>query len=440
MKKLALLFMTALLCLGGYSASAQGKYGADSAECIKYLSYYKEYFKQRNYDEALPHWRKAFKLCPPTANQTMLIDGTTLLRRLITENSKNTIYRDELIDSLMMIHDIRAQYYGSYAVKTRNNKGLDLINYMKDDPAKLYEELKKIIEQNAVETMPQLMLFELNTACNLYNNGILVADDVINEYNNCMELLDKIQAKDPSDENLKKIRTDMESLFIASKVASCDNLIALFTPRYEANPNDKDLVSNIVRMMSSTEGCTDNDLFLNAANSLHSIEPTYSSAYFLYRLYSSRGDLENSVKFMEEAIAYPDSDSLQDAQYYYELATFCFKNGMNSKAFESALKALELDPSLSGKSYMLIGTIWGSQVCQGNEIERRAPYWVAVDYLIKAKNADETLTDEANNLIRQYSTYYPQTAEAFMYNVTDGDSYTVSCGGMRAVTTVRTQN
>ena len=125
--------------------------------------------------------------------------------------------------------------------------------------------------------------------------------------------------------------------------------------------------------------------------------------------------------------------------YQYELAAYCFKNGKNIKAIEAAQRAVELDSAVAGKSYMLIGTIWGSTVCQGDEIARRAPYWVAVDYMTKAKNADPELTEEANNHIRQYSSYYPQTAEAFMYDLTDGQSYTVSCGGMRAVTTVRTQ-
>ena len=88
---------------------------------------------------------------------------------------------------------------------------------------------------------------------------------------------------------------------------------------------------------------------------------------------------------------------------------------------------------------MLAGTIWGSQACSGNEIEKRAQYWVAVDYMTKAKNADATLAEEADSHISQYKSYYPQTAEAFMYDITDGQSYTVSCGGMRATTTVRTQ-
>ena len=86
-----------------------------------------------------------------------------------------------------------------------------------------------------------------------------------------------------------------------------------------------------------------------------------------------------------------------------------------------------------------MGLIWGSTVCKGNEIESRSPYWVAVDFMVKAKNADPALEEDANNYIRQYSAYYPRTDEAFMYDITDGNSYTVSCGGMRAVTTVRTQ-
>ena len=109
------------------------------------------------------------------------------------------------------------------------------------------------------------------------------------------------------------------------------------------------------------------------------------------------------------------------------------------KAYEAAQKAAELDPAVAGKAYMLMGTIWGSTVCGGNEVEKRAPYWVAVDFMTKAKNADPALAEEANNYIRQYANYYPAASEAFMYDVVDGQSYTVSCGGLRAVTTVRTQ-
>ena len=184
MKKSVLLFFSVIFMMTGAGiASAQGKYGADSAECIKYLSYYNEYYKQKNYDDALPNWRKAYSLCPPTANQTMLINGTSLYRRLINENRNNPVYFEALVDTLLTLHDIRAEYYPKYAVTALNNKGLDMINYVKDDPERLYKEFNEIISVNKAEVKPQILLFQLNTACELYKNGTVLAEDVINNYN-----------------------------------------------------------------------------------------------------------------------------------------------------------------------------------------------------------------------------------------------------------------
>jgi uncharacterized protein YxeA len=56
MKKITIAILTLLLSVSG-SLFAQGKYGKDSAECLKYLSYYREYYKQKAYDDALPNWR-----------------------------------------------------------------------------------------------------------------------------------------------------------------------------------------------------------------------------------------------------------------------------------------------------------------------------------------------------------------------------------------------
>ena len=441
MKKIVLLISVAAIALFSSSTvSAQGKYGPDSTECIKYLSYYTEYYKQKNYDSALPNWRKAYKYCPPTARYSLLSDGTTLIRNLIQKNANNPVYKKELVDSLMTIYDQRVQYWPKYAVSSLNNKALDMYNYVKDEPQKLYEVLTNVVETAKEKTRPNIFLFQLNTAVDLYKNGQLDPESVINVYEKGIEYLGKMTAKnDVEQRSIDKTVEDVESLFITSQVASCDNLLALFGPRVEAAPDDLALAKNVVRMMGMTEGCTDNELFLKAVTTTYNQEPSHTSAYYLYKLYAGRTDMENALKYMDEAVNYPESDNATDAAYLYELAAFCFKNGNNAKALSSAQKAVELDETLAGKAYMLMGTIWGSVVCPGNEIEQRAKYWVAVDYMNKAKAADESLAEDANNYIRQYAAYYPQTAEAFMYDVTDGQSYTVSCGGMRATTTVRTQ-
>ena len=435
------MISVAVLALAGSATlSAQGKFGPDSAECIKYLSYYTEYYKQKNYDSAIPNWRKAYQLCPPTSRYTLLQNGTTLIKRLIQQNAKNPAYRAALVDSLMTIYDQRVQYWPKYATTSLNNKASDIYNYMKKEPMKMYEGLTEIISINKAATTPNVFLFQVNTAIDLYKDGILEPETVINAYETAIAYLAEAQPKNDAEKSaVEKTVADVENLFISSQVASCENLLELFGPRYEADPQNLDLAKNIVRMMSVTEGCTDNDLFLNAVTTMYNLEPSHTSAYFLYKLYSSRSDVANAMKYMEEAISAAESDSETDANYSFELAAFCYKNGKNADAVAYAQKAIELSDALDGKAYLLMGTIWGSIVCPGNDIEQRAKYWVAVDYMNKAKNADETLAEDANNYIRQYSAYYPQTAEAFMYDVTDGQSYTVSCAGMRATTTVRTQ-
>ena len=441
MKKIVLLISIAAMALFTSSTlSAQGKFGPDSAECIKYLSYYTEYYKQKNYDSALPNWRQAYKLCPPTARYSLLSDGTTLLKKVLQQNSRNPIYKEALIDSIMKIYDERIQYWPKYETTSLNNKALDMYNFMKDEPEKLYEGLTEAVSKLGVKARANIYLFQISTAVDLYKDGKLDPEAVINAYETAVENINAMPVKnDVEKRSNEKTVSDIESLFITSQVASCDNLIALFTPRFEADPQNVDLAKNIVKMMGITEGCTDNDLFLNAVTVMHNMEPSHVSAYNLYKLYAGRADVDNAVKYMTEAIENAESDAVTDGGYQYELAAFCFKNGQTAKAYAAAQAAAELDPAMAGKAYMLMGTIWGSMPCSGNDIEQRAKYWVAVDFMNKAKANDETLAESANDLIRQYSAYYPQTAEAFMYDVTDGQSYTVSCGGLRATTTVRTQ-
>ena len=417
----------------GTIVSAQDKYGPNAEECKKYLSYYQEYYKQKNYDDALPNWRQAMKICPPTASQNMLLNGMVLLGREINK-TKDADTRKALIDSLLNLNDIRAEYYPNYAVAAMNTKGQYMTQFFKD-PKQVYDGLSTIVAANQEKTKPSLLLLQLNSAIDLFKADKLGAEEVINTYQNAIALIGKAEQT----EDVVKTKGDIEGLFITSQVASCDNLIALFTPRYEADPDNIDLVTNIVKMMGNTEGCQNNDLFLKAVTKMHANEPSAASAYYLYKLHAAQDDNTTAVKYREEAIAFGDLDTATKANYNLELAAFGLKTGMNAKAFEAARKAAELDPANQGKAYYLIGTIWGSTRCGGNEVERRANYWVAVDYLQKAKAADESLTADCNRLIGSYSVYYPQKAEAFMYDIVDGQSYSVNCGGMHATTTVRTQ-
>ena len=441
MKKVFLAAFSIAMLLSGAGLYAQdmSKYGPNADECVKYLSYYTEYYKQKNYDDATPNWRKAYELCPVSCSQNLLIHGSELVSRLIAKNAKNPIAVEGLVDTLLTLQDQRAQYYPKYAVTAMNNKASYAAKYIKNDPKRVYDIYEGVIAANGAETKASVLFNDFKVAVDLYGAGQIGTEDVLNLYQRNLGMLEAIKpASEIEGKQIADFRTNIENLFISSKVATCDDLLALFGPRYEANPNDLQLAKNIVKMLSLAEDCNDNDLYLNAVTTMYSLEPSADAAYFLYKLHAAKGNVSDAVKYLNEAIDRDDSDVKADASYNYELALYCFKNGRSAAAYEAALKVPSMDDSLAGKAYLLIGTIWGSASCGGDEIARRAPYWVACDYMNKAKAADSSLTDDANRYIGQYSKYFPQAADAFMYGVNNGDSYTVSCGGMRATTTART--
>ena len=440
MKKITLILLAAMAIFGGQKVTAQDKYGSgpNREECIKYLSYYSEYYKQKNYDSALPNWRRAYSLCPATASQNMFIHGTTLMTRLYNQ-VKDPAHKDAIVDTILTLQDQRMATYPKNRVSILNNKGQYMINYRGDQAKYIYDNVGEIVDELGTSANGGLLVNLLQSSIALYRENQLSADDVIAMYDKVMADVDGAMPKNEAEEedNLKAKAT-IESIFADSKVASCENLIAIFTPRYNADPDNLALVSNIVKLMNTADDCAANDLYLNAVTSMYRLDPSYKSAFGLYRLNAARGNVADAAKYLEEAIDSPDSDPATDAQYYYEMAAFCYKNGMRGKASEAARKAIEMDYGFAGKAYLIMGNLWASATC-GETQDKWARYWAAADYYQKARNADPSVADEAAASLSSVSRYYPEASEAFMYDLTKGQSYTVSCGGMTATTTVRVQ-
>ena len=437
MKKVATLILALVAAL---PMLAQGKYGSgqDSVDCVVNLSYYKEYLKQNDMANAISPWRKAIAVCPPSASQNMFIDGCRLMRWEFTQ-SKDAARRAEVLDSLLMLYDVRAEAYPKNAETAMNNKAIDMVNYKwkSDKPDELFAAMKKIVDRVGPKTSPMVLASYMQTGVDLYKNGLLEPESLMNTYTDIAGYIESALAENP-DGQMVGAKQDIENKLGESGVASCDNLVALFTPRYQANPDDKATLNTIVKLLGNSE-CLDSDLYLAAVEKLHGIEPSASTAYYLYKLYSSRDKNEEAAATLVDAIERCGDDVTKAADYCFELGSFYFKKQQKyAEAASAAKKAVDLNPKLAGKCYMLLGTIWASIPCGGNELERRAKYWVAVDYMSKAASADASLASEANELAGQYRRYFPQQADAFMYDVQDGNAYTAGCGGLRETTTVRT--
>ena len=189
MKKLALIFFAAMTLMG-QSAFAQKAsrfgHGKDSADCVLYLSYYQEYYKQKNYDSALPNWRKAYSVCPATASQNMFIHGTTLMTRLYNQ-TKDPAMKSAIVDTILTLQDKRMAAYPKNRVSILNNKGQHIINYRSSDAAYTYENLGAIVNELGPQANGSLQVNLLQSAIALYRENKLSADDVIATYDKVAE-------------------------------------------------------------------------------------------------------------------------------------------------------------------------------------------------------------------------------------------------------------
>lgn len=154
MKKSVLLFLTVFI---SSSLLAQKVDENLSGNCIKYLSYYREYYKQKNYDAALSNLRKVYQVCPAGTRQYIYIDGANLYRWLLDSRVYNQAQRHALVDTLVTINALRAYCYPNFAQEAYDQINNDLDIYIGNNQRIREELLKKIkdIEAYSESTAPE---------------------------------------------------------------------------------------------------------------------------------------------------------------------------------------------------------------------------------------------------------------------------------------------
>ena len=440
MKKWMLLMTAALAMFAAVNAGAQQKNrfgdGPDSTNCKLYLDYYQNYYKQNNLDAAFPNWRKALQYCPPTASQNMVgAHGSKLLTRQISKSYKDKEAMKGLVDTLLLLQDLKVQYFPKLKTSALNAKGQYMVKYRGKEKEYLNKELLAIMDELEEKTHTQILFNALESSIDLFKNGSKDAEEVLEVYEKVIDCIENAPAKDSAAlaEN-NKAKSDMEAIFAQSNVASCEDIIRIFTPKMEEDPNNISLAGNVVKLMNATDGCFTNDLYMRAVTTLHNNAPTAKTAFGLYRLNAAADNSDKAIAYLEEAISRCE-DNETAAKYNYELAVYCYQNSARAKAYAAAGKAAALGYGYTGKAYLLMGNIWKSTSCGGTEITRYGHYWAAQDFYSMARNADPSLASEISAASSGIG--YPSAADAFMYGYSNGQSITVSCGGISKSTTVR---
>ena len=403
------------------------KYGPDSAsrvECAGNLSTVDGFMKIDLIDRSIDPWKSAFNNCPE-ASLNIYIYGVKIMRHLI-ENETDNAKKEGLIDTLMMVYDNRIKYFGKEDILL-GRKGIDLLNYRPSAIEEAYGFMKKSAELSKNKAEDLTMLNFMKAASILYKKEKIDAGEVLTDYVMIVDNLSSDLNNPKKKERTQKVLDNVDNMLIATGAAECPKLIEVYTPKYEATPNDLNLLKTITNLLQQTK-CTEEKLYADAAESLYTLEPSAKAAYGLAKVFVNSEDYEKAAKYYKEAID-NETDNEAKADYYYQLGVLTStKLGQQSQARSYAYEALKLKENW-GMPYLLIGSAYAasSSSCGGNKFEKGAVFWAAVDKCMKAKSIDPSIADEANKYIAQYSKYFPVNEDAFMYGFSDGQSYTVGC-------------
>ncbi|HBI81323.1 MAG TPA: hypothetical protein DDY04_05150 [Bacteroidales bacterium] len=425
------LFAGVLLVSVSTSTIAQSylenpKYGPDveaRKECAKNMSLYQTFYQQNNYKDAYKPWQNVIKICPASSINAY-IRGVKLIK-VRYEEVADPALKASLVDSLMMIYDLRITHFDKKGV-VLGMKAEDLFALAPERYEEAFNIAREAISIEKANASPSTFFTYISLVKAMYDNKKMTADQVIELYSQVSDYIDAQIAANPSDDNAKLAKDGIDAIFAGMGVANCDNVVALFEPRFNATPDDVNLCKKIRSLMSSNR-CTSHPLYLNASIQVFKAEPSADLALDIARLQYEAKNAKDAEKYYNEAINL-ESAVEKRANIYYELALLTFTELKNlPKAKEIALKAIEENPNM-GRAYKLIGDIYASERnCGNNDFEKKTVYWAAVDKYIKAKQVEPELADAMDNLISTYSQYFPSKEDIFFYDLQVGDPYTVGC-------------
>jgi tetratricopeptide (TPR) repeat protein len=430
------------------------KYGKDSATCVMNLSLYRESYRQwknsgyKNsaINDAIKPWHWCFANCP-RASENIYVDGAKMFKYKI-KKAKSDDEKTVLLDTLMMIYDQRIKYFPYKHGTTKpqegyllGRKGIALAQLNPKAFEESYNILKKSIELEKDKSKGAVMIYYFRSVVKMVKAGKLDTLAIIDTYDQLSGYIDKNINKYTKQGNekylkvWKNIQDNIEATF--QPFANCNDLVRLYNPKFDANPNDAELLKKILTLFDKKK-CVEDPLYFNAAVNLYKIEPSPESAYMIGKLLLIKKKYLDAIPYMEDATKMEDKDKVDDV--YMLLANAYRSLNKFSQARNMALKALEVNPHL-GQAYILIGDMYAESAkdCGSNDLTKKVAYWAAVDKFIQAKKADPELKEVANKRISIYKMHFPTTETLFFYNLKAGDKYNVGCW-INETTTVRASN
>ena len=440
-----LLLSLALFLAGNVTTQAQEDCETDYSLYREYISHWKQakYNPKNINQQMITSWRNVYNNCPSLRQNTYL-DGVTIMTYAFIRPEKNAEIKDKYVDTLIMIYDKRAEYFpngknGSQVGNIMGRKGIDIFTWAPHRYEEAYNALKQAIELDGNNSNYAFINTYFTTVITMVKNGKLEESAILDEYDRLSGIVDyniKVNTEMANEKVLNNFNETKANLDLAVQpYANCEDLVRIYQPKFDANPNDVELLTKIAQVLEKRK-CDDSELYLAVAVNLHKVNPSPESAYLIGKKYLAEKDYNQAPKYLLESTKSENTDWAHQSYIYLAQIMNMNKNYEQGRTY--ARRAYELDKS-NGEPFIIIGQLYAASAkdCGTGDFYSKTAFWAAVDQFEKAKSIDPSLKDKANELINAYVHYFPTIESIFFNGFEEGQDFTIEGCWINETTKVR---
>ena len=374
-----MLFAVGAMAQQDFSGPQYAKWGDTPEEREKNIlnsNFLKESYENRDYDAAARYLRDLLKNCPG-ASVAIYQRGANVYKQKINR-AKSNDEKNAYVDSLMMIYDMRAEYFGDSAKQGRafilDQKAREYLAFRPVDRAGIRKLFREAIEAGGNSADPETVVAYFSNLCDDYRNtDEVMPDEVLAEY----ERLTPFFETHPE---AKEFKDQFDAAFGLSGAASCENLERLFSTRLAAAPDDEALLEQAVSLMSRAK-CT-SDFFLTTAEKYYAVKPSANTALALAQIFQEKLDYTKAMSYLNEALAVEKVDA-ERQKLLARIGLVGLAANNVSEAAAAARQARDLNPE-DGVPYFVLAQCYGLSAAACGGFSRPATLWAAFDTLAKA--------------------------------------------------------
>lgn len=408
------------------------------AKAEEKVSLYDDYRKNNEFAKAKPHLNWLLTNTP-NLNTSIYINGAEIYQKLASAE-KDAAKKNALVDSLLLIHDLRIKNCGEEASVT-NRKALAAVAFWANENGKekyvldLMDLAFKLNGNDVLDgtILPFMQVIRINKV-KLKN---LTDDQVLERYDMVMGILDakiKVASSQGKQDLVTRYRSwkdEVDKILITIVKVDCDFVRTNLGPKFKKNPADIGLAKKIFAFMLQDK-CTDDPLWMEAAEAILKDEKDYGIAKNLGIRYLATENFTKANEMFAIALETAPGNSEKADVLIYK-GSIEARKGSKTAARDLYRQALAADGNKK-EAYEKIGDLYYSSFSdcakKDNMAEDRLVYLAAYDMYQRAGEAKK---------MAMAKDQFPSKEDIFLVNWSAGDTQRVTCW-INETVTIRTRD